>query len=182
MREQPYRTCQDQTTKFYSRTCQDQTEISISKHVKIKQKFLFQNMSRSNKKWLFQNMSRSNSKILFQNITRSNKKFYSRPCQDQTEIFFFFLFCSVCFVARVGQVYFILSLFNSVPTNNYSFTIESENWWKSVITAIYYIYNGQNFSQTLTKPILHCSYICCPFITLHFLHYFFALLAYVSLM
>ena len=83
---------------------------------------------------------------------------------------FFFLFCSVCFVARVGQVYFILSLFNSVPTNNYSFTIESENWWKSVITAIYYIYNGQNFSQTLTKPILHCSYML-PF------HYtaFFAL-------
>ena len=115
-------------------------------------------------------MSRSNSKILFQNITRSNKKFYSRPCQDQTEICLFFLFCSVCFVARVGQVYFILSLFNSVPTNNYSFTIESENWWKSVITAIYYIYNGQNFSQTLTKPILHCSYML-PF------HYtaFFAL-------
>ena len=99
----------------------------------------------------------------------------SRIYQDQTKLIYVSsfcpdMFCSVCFVAGVGQVYFILSLFNSVPTNNYSFTIESENWWKSVITAIYYIYNGQNFSQTLTKPILHCSYML-PF------HYtaFFAL-------
>ena len=47
-------------------------------------------------------------------------------------IFFHFVFlvvcfCSMWFVAGVGQVYFILSLFNSVPANNYSFTIESEN-------------------------------------------------------
>ena len=63
---------------------------------------------------------------------------------------FLVCFCSMWFVAGVGQVYFILSLFNSVPTNNYSFTIESENWWKSVITAIY---NRQNFSLTWTKPI-----------------------------
>ena len=40
-------------------------------------------------------------------MSRSNKKM------------FLFLFCYVCFVAGVGQVYFILSLFNSVPTNNY---------------------------------------------------------------
>ena len=40
---------------------------------------------------------------------------------------FLLCFCSMWFVAGVGQVYFILSLFNSVPANNYSFTIESEN-------------------------------------------------------
>ena len=57
---------------------------------------------------------------------------------------FLVCFCSMWFVAGVGQVYFILSLFNSVPANNYSFTIESENWWKSAITAIY---NNQTFLQ-----------------------------------
>ena len=69
---------------------------------------------------------------------------------------FLVCFCSMWFVAGVGQVYFILSLFNSVPANNYSFTIESENWWKSAITAIY---NNKTFLQ-LGKAYFTVLYIC----------------------
>ena len=71
-------------------------------------------------------------------------------------VFLVVCFCSMWFVAGVGQVYFILSLFNSVPANNYSFTIESENWWKSAITAIY---NNQTFLQ-LGKAYFTVLYIC----------------------
>ena len=79
---------------------------------------------------------------------------------------FLVCFCSMWFVAGVGQVYFILSLFNSVPANNYSFTIESENWWKSAITAIY---NNQTFLQLGKSLFYSVTYIkiCLCLSTLH---------------
>ena len=114
-----------------STTCQDQTKLSYFRKCQDKQIAISENVKMKQKVAISENV-------------KIKQKF---------AFFWYVLFCSLCFVAGVGQVYFILSLFNSVPGNNYCFTIQSENWWKSVITAIY------NFSATWTNPILHLGYV-----------------------